>query len=167
MKLFAALMFAPILAFAAKNAHPEFKCETELPSTTFEAVSTKSSVQLKVDHHFGLDSIPVQIGVVTANDFPYLQAKAEVLKKLGESFQVEFKPENCESFGEHLYSCFSRDTIRINGAEIHGYSFLTRVVTSKVYQYSFKTTQMVFSFIYQSMNYDLPMAYGPGECAFK
>jgi hypothetical protein len=149
---------------------PLFICETELPSTSMEvrsSISAPASLELEVNHHFGADSVPVAMGVVTARDLIDLQAKATTLKKLGDHFVVPFQSKNCDYFGPELFSCFSRDETNINGLKVSGYGFTTRVVHSQIYDYDFKSHQVVFSFFYNGIGYDMPMSYSPAECRFK
>ena len=164
------VIFYAICSGAATPVKPSFRCETELPTTTMEILPANTSegdLKFRVSHHFGLKNLPIASGVITNNDFAYLQAKAEVLKKLGESFSVPLKSKNCEKFADDVYSCFSAEPFEINGTKVSGYNFTTRVVNTKVYDYDFKSHQVVFSFYYQGMGYDMPMNYSPEECKFK
>lgn len=164
-------MLLPVFSFAKSNVGPEFTCMTELPTTTFYVRSKGSQseplTELKVVHHFGANTLPIHNGIVTAVDFPYLQQKANLMKKLGDSFTVNFKTEKCEISGPGLYSCASSTPIEINGIDIRSYSFVTRVIETKVYEYTFKSHQVTFSFVFEGMNYDMPMVYSPEECNFK
>ncbi|WP_413943669.1 hypothetical protein [Bdellovibrio sp. HCB-162] len=164
-------MLLPGFSFAKSNVGPEFTCMTELPSTTFYVKSNGSQseplTELKVVHHFGANTMPIHQGVVLASDFAYLQQKANLMKKLGDTFTVRFKSDKCENFGPGLYSCGSSDAIEINGLDIKGYSLVTRVIETKVYEYTFKSYQVTFSFNFEGMSYDMPMVYSPEECNFK
>ncbi|WII72727.1 hypothetical protein QJS83_02435 [Bdellovibrio sp. 22V] len=128
---------------------------------------SEPTTEMQIVHHFGADAVPVHNGVVTAYDFAHLEKKSKLLRKLGDKINVTFKTKNCETFGDDLYSCSSSDPIEINGLDIKGYSVVTRLVETKVYEYSFKAHQVVFSFLFEGMNYDIPMSYSPEECRFK
>lgn len=168
--VFAFWILISAVASARAVVKPSFRCQTEMPTTTMEILPANTSdgdLKFHVTHHFGLKNIPVASGVITSNDFANLQVKAEVLKKLGEDFSVPIKSKNCENFGPEIYSCFSAEPFEINGTKVSGYNFSTRVVNTKVYEYDFKSHQVVFSFFYQGMSYDMPMNYSPDECQFR
>ena len=164
-----ALMF-PAFSFAHTNANVDFSCMTEFPSTTYELKTDTSKkdaeVQFTVIHHFGTKNMSIHQGIITPYDFPYLQAKAEVMQKLGDNFTVSFKKDRCEVSGPELVSCGSSTPAMINGIEVRSYGLVTRVVETKVYEYTYKTHQVTFSFVYGGMNYDIPMSYTPQECKF-
>lgn len=164
-----ALMF-PTVAFANSNANIDFTCITEFPTTTYELKTDTSKkdpeVLFSVIHHFGTKNMPIHNGIITPSDFPYLQRKAEVMEKLGSDFTVSFKKERCEVSGPELVSCGSSTPAIINGTEVRSYGLVTRLVETKVYEYTYKTHQVVFSFVYEGMNYDIPMQYTPQECKF-
>lgn len=166
------LMIVPVSVFASQQGVAvEFTCMNELPTTSYAAKPVKNQdgdelVEFKVTHQFGAANAPVFEGVVTGHDFDYLKQKLEIIKKLGDSFTVRFKKSKCEKSGEELISCSSNVETEINGTKVDGFNFVTRTVETKVYEYTFKTNQVTFSFIYDHMYYDMPMTYQPGECAF-
>jgi len=165
-------LLLPVFSWAVQNGYtPEFTCMNELPTTMFIATPMKSAgeefVEFKVVHVFGAGNAPIHNGVITMNDLPYLKAKGEVIQKLGDQFVVKFKKSNCQKFGDGLFSCAFSEEVEINGTKIEGYSFATREMNSKVYDYNFKSRQVVFSFLYESMSYDMPMDFSETECQFK
>lgn len=161
-----------VFAGQSEGITPNFTCMAELPTTSFYAKPIKNEdgdelVEFKVQHHFGVDNAPMFQGVVTGHDFPYLQQRLEVIKKLGNTFTVKFKKVNCLKSGDELFSCGSGSDSEINGVPVTGFGFTTRVIDTKVYEYKFKSNQVTFSFTYDGMSYDIPMQYGPDECNFK
>ncbi|HEX7674571.1 MAG TPA: hypothetical protein VF412_10380 [Bdellovibrio sp.] len=162
----------PCFAFAGPNVTPDFTCMNELPTTAFYSKPIKNQdgdelVEFKVEHHFGAQNAPIFSGVVTAHDFPMLKEKADVMKKLGNTFTVRFKKVECEKHGDQLFSCGHGDDVEINGVKVGGIGFVTRVVTTKVYEYTMTTNEVNFSFILDGMSYDMPMSFGPDECTFR
>lgn len=170
--VFLILLMAPAMSFAVENLTPNFVCKNELSSTAFFSTPVKSaegddSVDFKVVHYFGAANAPIFDGVVIGSDLPYLKQKSEVIKKLGDSFTVQFKKSKCEKTGDGLYSCFSNVPVTINGVQINGYNFVTRTVETKFHDFTFKTRQLIFSFIYDHIYYDMPMNFTLEECDFK
>lgn len=167
--LILALMF-PLASLAKTNASVDFTCMTEFPTTTFElkteALKQDADVKLTLIHHFGTENMPIHHGLITPSDFPYLQTKAEVMKKLGDNFSVSFKRTRCEVSGPELVSCGSAAPAIINGVEVSSYGLATRLVQTKSYDYIFKVHQVIFSFVYKGMFYEIPMSYNPSECKF-
>ena len=170
MKLSILALLLPLTAFAKTAEKVDFVCMTEFPTTTYELKEQdvkNGDVYFSVTHHFGTKNMPIHNGIITPSDFPYLQKKAEVMKKLGDNFMVVFKKDRCQISGPELYSCASSKPTDINDVEVRSYGVVTRIVETKVYEYSYKTHQVVFSFVYDGMNYDIPMSYTPEECQFK
>ncbi len=170
--LLLSLLFVPVASFAFENVTPDFTCMNEFPTTAFYSKPIKNAdgdelVEFKVVHHFGAKNAPIFQGVITAHDFPYLKQKAEVMEKLGDTFTVRFKKVKCEKHGEDLFSCAASGDSEINGVKVGGFGFVTRVIDTKVYEYSFKSHQINFSFIYNDMSYDMPMTFNPEECSFR
>lgn len=167
--VFVLLMLVPLTGFSA--AAPQMNCSGDMPSTVFEMKSTqedsKEVMKLRVKHFFGTDYAPIHSGVITANDIPYLAKKGEIIKKLGDEFVVDFQPERCEVFGEGIVNCYNSEKQKINGVAVSGTSFTTKTIETKVYDYTFKGHQVVFSFIFDSVMYEIPMNYSPEECLFK
>lgn len=164
------LSFLSSIAFAASQKGPEFSCSTEFPTTSFYAVSNNNSATpqtiLKMVNHHGGDYIPVHTGTILASDLVYIQEKAALLKKLGKGFAVTFDTKKCTVSGPELFACGSSEHTEINGIPVTSFAFTTRVIDTKVYEYTFKTHQVNFSFTYKGMSYDVPMTYSQAECNF-
>lgn len=170
MKSYFLLLFVLILPMMglAAPAQPQITCGNEMPTTTFVLKPAKADGkdinQLTVKHYIGAANAPIHNGVITAHDFEYLKFKAEIMAKLGDEFKINFDANKCENFGKDLWSCSNSEKQKINAVTVTGTNLVTRVIEAKIYEYTFKTYQVTFSFIYDSVMYDMPMIFSPEEC---
>ncbi|AHI05557.1 hypothetical protein BDW_05245 [Bdellovibrio bacteriovorus W] len=167
----ASLFFAPFHSFAKTSQAPSFYCGAELPLTSVMAEPSssdaKAPVIFKIKHHFGAHTAPVFSGVVTMADLNHIQEKISLYQKLGDEIVIAFDKQKCENFGGSVWSCFRNDSFDLNGVPLKGVSFTTREVETKVYDYVFKSYNVVFSFILDGRSYDMPMSYSSDECHFQ
>lgn len=164
-KLFSLVLLLPMLGHGQAKA-PHISCANEMPSTTYNLTTEKDqTINLRIKHFFGTAYAPIHSGVITSSDFSYLKSKANVIAKLGEEIQVTF--DRCENFGEALWACSNSKSQDINGVQVSGTGFNTRVIETKSYDNIFKTYQLVFNFVYEGMMYEIPMNFSPEECVIK
>lgn len=168
--VFVSLIFTPLLAFGVNSA-PKFYCGAEMPLTSVTAIPSssdaKAPVIFKIKHHFGAHTVPVFSGVVTAVDLPHIQEKIALYQKLGDEIVIAFDKDRCENFGGSVWSCYRSENFDLNGVPLKGGGFTTREVETKVYDYVFKSYNVVFSFIFEGRSYDMPMSYSTNECHFE
>ncbi|MNJ91171.1 hypothetical protein D3C87_88180 [compost metagenome] len=172
MKILIALItLFPFVALAQQKGSPQFTCmTTPVTSDVFvenaKSPAHKGLLQFSVVNHYGAKGMPFHEGVITPSDFNYLKAKADVMVKLGDSFSVLFQSQDCEVINTELVACHSNKEAKVGGLVLKSYRFVTKTTETKVYEYTFKSNKVTFSFVHEGMTYDMPLSYASEDCKF-
>ncbi len=141
-------------------------CVSEPQATSFGFQSGQDGrLHVTVINHLGVDSMPIHYGIVTPYDLPKLAAKAEVLKKLGEQFELYWSLKNCKSRGPKLFECFGGgETTNINGMVVEPYSIYTTRITSEGPSGIYERINVNVDLTIDKKTYKFSNTYSEKEC---
>lgn len=154
-----------LLSLISLNSYAiEYGCITEHPTTTFIAQTEDDYVQFQLIHHNGVEYAPVWSSLITLNDIPTIQKRAELLAELGDYLKFAMPAKNCQLNGMQL-NCFGTQApIEMNGHKVSLWS----VYTSETHESSHAGE---FDYIITTMALDIdgetafvPMKYANYEC---
>ena len=165
LPLFFSFIAAPALAKQVSNI--TMGCSTGMPTTRFELRTEGQFVIVKTTHVNGTAYMPIHEGVITPSDFPYLEAKAKVLKLTGFQNEFKFPLEKCKIFGHGIMSCAQGERKTFGDTEIEAMNFYTTKTAEKVFDFSFTGWKATMSLHTQGLPVmDMTMDYAPEECQF-
>ena len=156
---------ALLLVLTAGAVHAEsWQCYTEPLTTTFVAEDLGEDYQLTVLHHNGVKYMPIHSGIITPNDLPYLKSQGEVLTKLGDRFTLKFKKENCKTYGEWRFSCFTREVSKIGNLEVQSAHLSTSTNVQQIFDYEFREVEVHLSLRIEGRSHSIPMKFSDTQC---
>jgi hypothetical protein len=154
-----------LIALTSLNSFAiDIGCVTEQPTTTFIAETADDYVQFQLIHHHGVGYAPVWSSLITLNDIPTIQKRAELLAELGDYLKFSMPAKNCQLNGMKL-NCFgSQPPIEMNGHKVSLWSVYTSEVheSSHAGDYDYITTNLALDIDGETAF--VPMKYANYEC---
>lgn len=109
-----------LLASKAKPLSLQFhlNCVTEYPTTSFISHLTGPTIKFQIRNHNGPNLIPFFSGLITPNDLPLLQQRAQLIQTLGHEAWLSFEIKNCTSYQDKSLICFGDQEITVNNQSL-------------------------------------------------
>lgn len=167
-------MFSPLFAQAGSrgiSGPPSFKtrwvCATSHLTTSYAMIEHPDHFELQVQHHNGVEFMPIHAGIVTISDLPVLQEIARVLHQLGDRYVIELEKTECEAPALNQWVCTRSGPARIGGLDVE--NFQLRLLPRKIETGKSVHSGFVldFSISKNKVGYTLPMDYDSADCRFE
>lgn len=158
-------------SFVTENPLPKnfrFRCVSSSPTTTYLGEVKGADFVLTVIQHNGKKFMPIHMGIIVPNDFPYLARKAEVLTKLPEQDTFRFPLDRCKGRAPSFVSCSGGETKVIDGVPYEAMHFSTNHIVDESYYFRFERTRVTLDMRVPDFPVqELPMEYYGEECKFE
>lgn len=162
MKFFTSVF---ILFFTTQTFAFNLYCGTYQPTTSIQGSTTNSIFRVQLINHNGPELMPINTGMVTTNDFPYLQEKSKLLLTVGKNASFFFNKNDCEEYKDGSFRCYGdseftgtdNNTIRVK------YFSKSKIVTS-IMDENFEETRIVIQFDFGKASHDVIFKYNQGDC---
>lgn len=144
-------------------------CMTEFATTTmqFGYRPENDRFTLAVVHHNGEKWMPVHKGLITINDLPTIEDRAQQLVKMGSVYTVDFEPENCRAIEEGELVCFRRTPTYLGELEVRSASFHNYTTTTRLYGQEFLTHVLSLGITVGNFGLSQAMDYHPNDCVMR
>ncbi len=162
MKLtFAALL---LLFVSASTQAMSLACVTEWPTTSVYASTVGDELVVKVFHHNGEGYLPLYTGIITPNDLPKMQLKADLLMKLGRLYEFRYDLKNCTRVNEDIMSCIHGKETELNGIKYQPFSMYTKRISHEYDRGSYEQIEVAFLLVFNGESQHFSMQYMKDEC---
>lgn len=146
----------------------DFKCVTEMPTTSFWFAEDGDSFNVRIMHHNGTQFAPFMQRLIVPNDMAKLLEDAEVAKNTGSDIMVRFNKKNCTIRDSEIFSCVGGgESLTSAKKQIKPWHIGRTNVTQATAHGDFKKTTITMSYEIQGQSYEYLMDYQPGECKFE
>lgn len=139
-------------------------CVTEFPTTSIYGEVEGDDFVVKVYHHNGTGYMPLHIGVITPNDLPEMQRRAEDFERLGELYEFRYPVENCQRIDQDILSCNGGKETEINGVKVRPFSLYTMRISSEMDLAKFDETQVSILMEIEGQTRHFASKYMANEC---
>lgn len=148
-------------AFEAKQV-----CVTEPMTSSFVVYPENADfLTVRIIHHNGAGYGPIHMGIITANDLPLLNQRAQILKSLGSELDLQMSAKNCEFFDDFNFSCFGYGkTSMINGKNVRLWSVYSYQIFEKSFAGKYDYVAMNANIDVDGESYNVSMKYAIEEC---
>ena len=146
----------------------EFKCISQMPTTSFLLRTENDQVILKTIHHNGTPYMPIHEGLIVPQDLTYLKQVADRLTKMGDTNEFRFPLKKCKVYGAERLNCSGGDSQDFNGTKMSALSFNTSNFSETVYDQTFHGIKITLSLLIENFVpvQNIVMNYQPDECQF-
>ncbi len=145
---------------------PKILCMTEIPTTSIMAIpNLDETLSIKVFHHNGVNFLPLHFGVITPNDLTLLQQHADLLKSLGEYFEVGVKTDRCLLLDPLNFYCpGSLGDKNISGAIVNVWSVSSGEMLERNFAGEFVSTLFQLNMTINGKSLFMTMKYEKSLC---
>lgn len=153
--------------FLATNAIAAINmgCVTEIPTTSFVAMTDGDDVVIRLIHHNGPKYMPIWGNIITPNDLPTIQEAANDLYDLGSVLDFRMPQKACESLDGMLINCFgTQPPVEIGGHKVSLWAVHTSEVTERSFAGEFAYVKTSMALDIDGKTYHVPMKYSDYEC---
>ncbi len=153
------------LLFVSTSTHAmSVACVTEWPTTSVYGQQVGDELVVKVFHHNGEGYLPLYTGIITPNDLPKMQRKAELFTKLGRLYEFRYDLKNCKRVNEDLMSCIHGKETEINGIKFQPFSMYTKRISHEYDLGSYEQIEVSFLLDFDGESQHFSMQYMKNEC---
>jgi hypothetical protein len=152
-------------ATSAASFHVRWVCATEPLTTSTSLIENPSDFELQLQHHNGLDFMPVHEGLITPRDLPEIARQGRVLEKLGARFVILFNKENC-SRNETGWTCSKQGPVQVGDLKVKDLWLRLSPRQIKTPFLNDHGHSLRLSFVFENEGFTLPMEYPEGACVF-
>ncbi len=146
----------------------DFKCTTEIPTTSFWFAEDGGHFNVRVMHHNGTGYAPFVQRLIVPNDMAGLLEKAEVAKNTGDDIMLRWDKKNCKRLNNEIFSCVGGgESLTSAKKEIKPWHISRSESVTKTANGEFKKQTVNLSYEIQGQSYDYMMDYAPHECRFE
>lgn len=173
MKIFFILLFVSHISEASKpkplSLQFSLNCVTEYPTTSFISHLSSTKIKFQIRNHNGHQLMPFFSGIITPNDLPLLNKKAESLKPMGNESWITFDIADCVSYSDKSFSCYGDNNIQVDNKDIAlkgkglSLSFINSYVMDQVTQ-EVQVSARIGDKDSTSGDLEITMRYSKNEC---
>ena len=149
---------------------PKMMCMTEFPTTSMMVVPNNNSgesptLTLKVFHHNGVQFLPLHHGLITPHDLNLLMKHSELLRSMGEYYELEVRGDRCLSLDTLNFYCPGSVGDRIvNGQKVNVWSVSAGEMTEKNYAGTYSYHLISLNMTVNGENLYMTMKYDNSTC---
>lgn len=154
-----AILLMTTSAFATK-----LSCVTEFPTTSVYGEEQGDEFVVMVYHHNGTGYLPLHNGIITPNDLPVMQERAQVFESLGQLYEFRYPLSSCQRTDKDIMNCTHGKETVVNGVKVRPWSLYTMRINSEMDIANFEETQVSFLMDIEGKSYHMSMKYMRNEC---
>jgi hypothetical protein len=139
-------------------------CVTEWPTTSVYGFTEGDEFVVKVFHHNGEKYLPLYTGIITPNDLPQLQRKAELFTKLGRLYEFRYDLKDCTRVSDDIVSCIRGKETEINGIRFRPFAMYTKRINTEYDLGSYEQIEVAFLLDFNGESQFFSMQYMKNEC---
>ena len=162
MKLVFTALLVMISSFSAQAM--SVACVTEWPTTSVYGQTEGDELVVKVFHHNGEGYLPLYTGIITPNDLPKMQRKAELFTKLGSLYEFRYDLKNCKRINEDIMFCNGGKETEINGIRFRPFAMYTKRILNEYDLGSYEQIEVAFLLNFNGETEHISMQYMSNEC---
>lgn len=156
-----ALLLVTTNAFSAIN----MGCVTEIPTTSFVAMTEGDDVIIRLIHHNGPKYMPIWGNIITPNDLPVIQEAANALYDLGSFLEFKMPKTACAQMDGMLINCFgTTPTQEIGGHTVSLWAVHTAESVERSFAGEFSNVRTSLALDIDGKSFHVPMKYSDYEC---
>jgi len=154
------LLFSPYL-WAQETVR--LSCVTNPLTTSYQITESQENFELLVYHHNGVDYLPLHSGVITPNDLPLLERRAQILKKMGSINKIPFQKKECKNENGQ-WRCLKKGKTQLNDLMAVDIYFSTAPKHVYDNSYSWRITETNLSLRVGKENLTMHLPYYGDDC---
>lgn len=146
----------------------DFKCATEMPTTSFWFAEDGDHFNIRIMHHNGTKYAPFSQRMIVPNDMAQLLDNAEVAKITGDDLVIRWNKKNCDQRGAEIFSCVGGgESLTSAKKQIKPWLISRSQSTTHTAHGDFHKTTITFSYEIEGKSHDYLMEYSTDECRFE
>jgi hypothetical protein len=142
----------------------ELSCVTEFPTTSVYGEEQGDEFVVMVYHHNGTGYLPLHNGIITPNDLPVMQERAQIFESLGQLYEFRYPLSECQRIDKDIMTCSKGKETVINGVKVRPWSLYTMRIDSEMDIAKFEETQVSFLMDIEGKTQHMSMKYMRNEC---
>ena len=159
------LTIASLLISVNVFAGINMACVTEIPTTSFVAMTEGDETIIRLIHHNGPKYMPIWGNIITPNDLPNIQEAANALYDLGSVLDFKMPAKACEQLDGMLINCFgTQPAVEMGGHQVSLWAVHTSESVEKSFAGEYAYVKSSLSLDVDGKTFHVPMKYSDYEC---